>query len=112
MLERWKVLYSYIRDFIKENNISIDAERALLNRIVVEQLPLSRNVVNSNLKWKAKQSELSRILNDSIYRKAYKGFDYSHMPIYWKVFYWACEIRQPLIVTMILYVAEKFKKGA
>lgn len=110
LFDRWKVLYSYINRFVHESNFK-DGIRALKNRIVVEQLPLTRNIINSNMDRYGKKKELLRILRDPIYKKAYKGFNYSDMPIYWRAFYKACEWKNIYMVSFILYVAEKIKKG-
>lgn len=109
LFERWKVLYKYIDNYLGTNYISDNAKEALNNRIVIEQFALSRNVINSNLEHCKKHDELKRVLNDPIYRQAFKNFDYSPMPLYWKAFYKACEWRISWLVELILFVAGKIK---
>ena len=87
LLPRWKTLYKYIREYISQANFQDDIYyKALNNRIVINLLALSRNIVNSNLSKNRKYNELKKLLSDELYVGAFDKFEFYTLPMHWNFF--------------------------
>lgn len=110
LFDRWCNLYTYMEKVIKNEKLSNEFEEALNNRIVINLLLLSLNIINSNLKFNSKIKEIRKLLNQEIYVKAFENFDFKYLGIKWKIFYKACKYRFSFIVIIMTIVAEKIKR--
>lgn len=109
----WKTLYSYIRLYINEQNLNRKIySDALNNRIIINLLALSRNVVISDLKYTQKMKELKNILNDALYQEVFQKFEFHSLSNKWKVFYYCCYKKRAGLLYLLLLAGEKMKKYA
>ena len=105
-----KNMYIYAKGLIKRNNLSINYEKRLQNRIVLDILDLSRNVVNSNISFLSKYRNIYRILNDSCRIDLLKKFSLSNLNFKWKVYYFFAKKNCVLGVIIMTRLAEMLKK--
>lgn len=111
LFRRWKVLYSKIDNWISQNDENQEIYyQGLNNRIIINLLALTRNIVMSPMKRSEKISELKYILSDDIYTKGYNDFEYKYLPLHWKLFYKACEKKHYNEIIILLNIAERIKK--
>ena len=87
--EQWDRLFEYMYQFIKENNLGEDYNRALENRLCMCILGLGLNECSksNNLSIGKKIKNIKYILNDTKIINAYEKFNINKFPIHWKVFY-------------------------
>lgn len=109
----WKTLYSYIKLYINRHNLDKSVcSYALNNRIVINLLALSRNIVISDLKYMQKIEELKNILNDTLYQEAFQQFEFRLLSNKWKVFYYCCYKKRVRLLYLLMLAGEKIKKYA
>ena len=87
LFERWKTLFQYMRNYIEANQLSEEYSLSLNNRIALSLLGLGLNIVCANMPLHRKIVLLQEILDDPLYKNAYKKLEYHYFPIHWKLFY-------------------------
>lgn len=111
--ENWffalKNCYSFIQDYINENNLPIQYSKALENRIVINLLALSRNIVRSDLKVNLKKKRMKEILNDPIFY-CINNFSFEKLDLKWKLFYGCCKYKKIYCIFLLTILAECLKK--
>lgn len=109
--EGWKRLYTYIRTFInKEAAGEMEFQQALNNRIVINLLALSRNIVISGMSRAEKLEELEKVLEDDIYKEAFVQFEWDKLTKIWKIFYKCCRDKKATYIYYMILFAEKIKR--
>lgn len=111
LFERWQRLFDYMRQYIQENNLPVEYDAALDNRIALSLLGLGLNIVGSNYGMEKKITLLRDILTNDRYEAAYKKLDFSFFPIHWKVFYGFAAHGFTFGVYILLLVIRKFIYG-
>ena len=99
-------LYNYICG-------KLDKEKcfeALKNREVVSMLGFVRNIVRSDLTRSKKYEELQKIFDDKEYMKAFESFDYSYLPLIWRIFYKSAAKKRTGIVLLMGEAMEQARK--
>lgn len=102
-------LYTAMSNFINKKSLSKDYRIALDNRIIIDLIGISNNIYSSQFSFIYKYKEERRILNNNIYQKAFKTFDFSFLPLRWRVFFKLCENKQVLLLSILTTVGEKMK---
>lgn len=110
LFEQWSTLYSYMKNYIKENNLDRVNTEALNNRICLNELLLTLNIVNSKLSFINKYKEIKKLLNQKVYDDKYNNFEFKYFDIKWKLFYKSCKNKNTIMVYMMTVVAEKVKR--
>lgn len=110
LFEKWSTLYSYMKENIKKEKLPVDFEIALDNRIILNLLTLSLNIVNSNLSFISKYKNLKKLLNQELYVETFKKFSLKYFDLKWKVYYFSCKNKLTFIVMFMTMVAEKIKR--
>lgn len=111
LFERWQRLFDYMRQYIQENNLPMEYNEALDNRIALSLLGLGLNIVGSNYGMGKKITLLRDILSNDRYKAAYKELDFSFFPIHWKVFYSFAAHGFTFGVYILLLIIRKFIYG-
>lgn len=111
LFERWQRLFDYMRQYIQENNLPVEYDIALDNRIALSLLGLGLNIVGSNYGMGRKITLLREILTNDRYEAAYKELDFSFFPIHWKVFYGFAAHGFTFGVYILLLAIRKFIYG-
>lgn len=84
-LEKQLILFAEIDKIVKEQGKEF--EEALSNRIALSSMEMCLNVFKSSKKATDKYTEIKEVLNNPIYKNAYKNFDISYLPLKWKIYY-------------------------
>lgn len=111
LFERWKTLYGFINDFISSNPDSVYSI-ALNNRIVLNLLALTRNIVCSDLPKQEKIKEINQLLEEPMYERAFSKFKFENLSFVWKVFYKLCKQKKSNLIYKFLICAEEVRKWA
>lgn len=107
LFERWQRLFDYMRQYILDNHLPQEYEKALSNRIALSLLGLGLNIVGSDYRFGKKLRLLREILTDDRYRAAYAGLEFSYFPIHWRLFYGCAKRGFSLGVYVLLSVIQK-----
>ncbi len=84
LLDRYKVLYELINKFISDKELSLEYNVALNNRIILNLISVVQSQSNS-------YRTLRSSLNDEVYQKAFKNFDFAQLSFPYKVFFLMCK---------------------
>lgn len=106
LFERWQKLFDYMRQYIQDNNLPNEYEKALDNRIALSLLGLGLNIVESNYSTREKLKLLCEILKNDLYKAVYKKLEFRYFPIYWKIFYGCAKYRITVGVYVLLAVIQ------
>lgn len=109
MLVEFKNLYGKLQQLIVINNLDEEFYRALNNRIVLNELSILRNVTLSNKNILFKYKKIKEIMNDPIYKRSLKSFDFRKLPIVYRLFYKSCKYKFTMVIYLILVTGERFK---
>lgn len=85
--QKWKHLFSLIRDHIREHGLDDSFSQALDNRIALSLIQLGINEAENQAGAFAVVRGLKGILRDEEYRSALRKLDLSPMPIHWKAYF-------------------------
>ncbi|MPQ42294.1 glycosyltransferase [Clostridium tarantellae] len=87
--EQRKAFFKYIDNFIKENRLGSEFEKALENRICTSVLGLGlvECSVQNKVSTTKKIKNIKNILETNYIEKAYKKLEIKHFPIHWRLFY-------------------------
>lgn len=85
--QKWKYLFSLIRQHIREHELDDTFSLALTNRIALSVISLGINEAENPAGAAAVIRGLEGILQDEEYRSAIRSLDISRMPIHWKAFF-------------------------
>ena len=100
-----------MRTYIEANQLSEEYSIALSNRIALSLLGLGLNIVCANMPLHRKMVLLHEILDDPLYKSAYKTLEYRYFPIHWKLFYgcarFGCAIGVYLLLSGISNIISK-----
>lgn len=106
---QWKNLYARIEKLIIEKQYGHVYENALNSRIVINLLSLMTNIVNSNEHIVMKYKLMRKVLNDELYKKAYKSFDFKHLSFEWKIFYYSCKYNLHINIYVLIKIMNILK---
>lgn len=108
LIDQFKALYSTISDMIKKNNLGIEYQEALNNRIILNLLTVAINYAgNGQIKLVERLHILKRALSDDLYLQAFKTFDFSYLPKSYKIFYGLCKYKMVLPLYFMTNLAMK-----
>lgn len=91
--QKWIIKFKLIENYLKEQNKDSTCFVALNNRVCLTFLNLCLNELNSKCSFLGLNKKVKEFLNNSLYKQAFKDFDLSFLPWYWKVFYYFVKIR-------------------
>lgn len=87
LFAQWQNLFAQIRSYIEENNLPVQYQEALRNRIALSIQGLGLNIVSADKPGTWMIREIKSIVSRPEYKEAYKNLDYTYFPIHWKLFY-------------------------
>lgn len=105
--EDWQNLFNILDQYIVTNKCGENYVKALDNRICISILWLGLNICNSDKGAIYKISEIKRIINCEIYRKAYKDLKLTYFPLKWKIFYGAAKYNSAICLYLLLITIKK-----
>lgn len=106
---QWNYLYKLMENFISKNKLEINYKEALNNRIILNIFALALNILQSNLSLKKQSLELKKLLNEKIYKEAFKDFSFEFLPLTWKIFYFLCKIKSSTLLLIYTKIGLKLK---
>lgn len=109
LFNQWSYLYELMESFILKNKLEIIYKQALNNRIILNIFALVLNILQSNLSLKNQILELKKLLNEKIYREAFKNFSFEFLPLTWKIFYFLCKIKSSMLLLIYTKIGLKLK---
>src|SRR5699024_7504065 len=109
LYDGWMNLYNMMEDCIKENDLNETFSESLNNRIILDLMPLMRNIMSSKLPYKEKREKSFSILSNVLYSKLFDKFEFSCLPVKWRVFFELCKYKQIFLIYSLLSIAEPFK---
>ncbi|MBD8016991.1 glycosyltransferase family 2 protein [Kaistella pullorum] len=101
LYQRWLYKFEWIREFIEQHHKSAEYYTALQNRIAVTTLNLAFNEMNSRKSFTEKTQVISQILKHPLYISAFGNFQFKHVPMVWKIFYYFAAQRNAVAVTLM-----------
>ena len=102
-------LFNYLETVIDEKSLSDDFKEALVNRKVFSVVNYIRNVINNNDSYELKKNDIDLILSREDVKNRFKRFSFTHVPIYWSAFLYACKKRYVRILLIMAVIGEKIK---
>lgn len=103
---QYKELYKQLENFIATKKFSEEYESALKNRIIINLITMFLNYSKDKNIWKSRK-DLVEILNDSIYRDAFKSFNYGTLPVMYKCFFFMCNKKIVLLPLIGINIINK-----
>ncbi|WP_395044876.1 glycosyltransferase family 2 protein [Flavobacterium sp.] len=105
LFDQWKLLYSHIFQIIKHKQpVFITAYH---NRICLSIIGLGLNEMLNKKGFWARYSKLKLILNDTLYKEAYKNLDLKYFPIHWKMFFFFAKNKSVFLLMLMLIGIKK-----
>lgn len=101
---QWQNLFARIRNYIEENNLPIQYQEALQNRIALSIQGLGLNIVSADRSGIWMIREIKAIISRQEYKDAYKNLDFTFFPIHWKVFYGSARLGLASVVYVLLRI--------
>ena len=88
-IEKRRAYFKYMKDFITDNDLGIDFNNALNNRICTSVLGtgLVECYKDNDISFIEKIKRIKSILNDEYIDEAYKSLNLKYFSIHWRVFY-------------------------
>lgn len=110
LLTQFKALYQELRKVIQDNNLGLEYEKALNNRIILNLITVAINYCTmGNLKLSKRLKILKEVLSDQLYIDAFKKFDFSRLPKNYKIFYTLCKKQSVFLLYVMTNIAMKRK---
>lgn len=107
LYSQWENLFSYMEDYIKENELDATFQQALDNRIALSIVGLGLNIMQSEMSAPNKEREIKKIISSPRRRKAYKQLTLKYFPIHWKLFYGCAKYKFGFGIYMLLFIIKK-----
>lgn len=90
LMGKWLWWISYQKELLDKNSMSDTFYKAYYSRICCSIIPLGGNAIKKN-NLKSRINECRLFLSNPIYKEAFRQFDYTASPIYWKFFFWSAK---------------------
>ncbi len=87
LVEQWKVVYTYFKTFIHQNQCDSHFDEALQNRIALGLIGVGLNELSSKKTYAQKAAYLKSVLSEKHYEDAYQRLNFNYFPFKWKVFF-------------------------
>lgn len=87
LFKKWQHLFDLMQEYIDKNNLPLDYQVALNNRIALSILGLGLNIISCNCSAVKKIKMIKEIIKSERYKKAYKDLCFTYFPLHWKLFY-------------------------
>lgn len=110
MLGGYKNLYKKMHEIIAKTNLNKQYIQVLNNRIIINELSILRNISMSKMSFLNKNELFKKVMNDEIYKKAYKDFPIGNLPFIYRLFYFNCKYKMSMCNLLLLQIGEKLKK--
>ena len=107
--QKWKYMFSLIREHISKNSLEADFSQALSNRIALGLIALGINEAENPAGARSVVRGLQNILRDEEYRSAIRKLDLSPMPIHWKAFFLCAKLGCAWSLYGLLLVIQKIR---
>ena len=104
LFSQWQNLFGMMQKYINENDLPVQYQQALSNRIALSIQGLGLNIVSAEKSGIWMIREIKAIISRPEYKEAYYKLDYSHFPLHWKLFYGSAKFGYAGIVYMLLKI--------
>jgi glycosyltransferase EpsH len=110
LFNRFEKLYELMADYLKLNNSDSSYFEALNNRIAVSMMNIGLSEVSSKIKlsYLKRIKIISSHLNSDLLRGVYGKFDFTHLELHWKLFYYFCKTKNSVMVYFMLLIMKRF----
>lgn len=109
LIDRWRGLYKWIEDFLKQNRATEDFYEAFSNRICLHMIGIGLNELNNPAGFFKKAKNLRKILSSEPWARAYKTLTFRYFPVKWKVFFGLCKFKWTELLLLMLIGISKLK---
>ena len=110
LFKQWQKLFDRMQEHIDVNNLPMEFERALFNRIALSIIGLGFNQCNSSQGTVSNRKAICSIITSPRYKKAYDQLVLKWFPIHWKTFFWMCKHEYAEGVYSLLLIMRWLKK--
>ena len=109
---KWKRMYLYIENYLKENDDEEIFFEALNNRICLSTMGLAINECSkkNNISELKKIRNIYSILNEEYIRNAFENFNLSKLPIHWRIFYFFNKFRIAFGTYLMIQIIQIFRR--
>lgn len=109
LFNQYKKLFQIIKQYIHENGLSNEFNDALNNRICLSIIGVGlTECLAQNPKSSVERIRFIRnVINDMMYKNAYKQLTLKYFPIHWKLFFVCAKYNVPIGVYLLLLVMRK-----
>lgn len=94
--KQWKTLFDRMKEYIEDNELSVDYVQALDNRISLSVVGLGLNAMEARCGEMRKISMIKDILSHRQYRQSIQSLELRYLPLHWKAFFlcakWRCSV--------------------
>tara|TARA_B100001059_G_C17816405_1_gene575554 strand:+ start:1574 stop:2641 length:1068 start_codon:yes stop_codon:yes gene_type:complete len=107
---RFQKLFEYMFEYLRINNKDKIYFRALNNRIAISMMNIGLSEVNPKIDvpHNKRINTISTHLNSDLFNNVYDDFNFYHLKLHWKLFYFACKIKNAHLVYFLLLIMKKF----
>lgn len=110
ILKEYSNLYKKMENEIITNKLGPCFNKALNNRIVLNELIMLRNVSKADFSIKKKSEMVKVVLDSPIYRNRFESFNFEALPFAYRLFYKSCKNKNVVIIMLFLLIGESLKK--
>ena len=111
LAKKHAILYRELEKQIIDRGYDEEYIKGLNNRIIMGLIGLSLNEAHSNDGVLKKATRLRKLVSSKRYKRAFRSFNTSHMPLLWKVFFTLLKHRETLIVALTFSAIVKLKES-
>ena len=111
-IDKRKKYFNYIKDFIIENKLGREYEKALNNRICISVLGtgLLECSKSNSISILSKVKNIKKILNEDYISNAYKELELKRFSIHWRVFYFFNKYKLSILSYLMINGIEFLRK--
>lgn len=106
---QWNRLFELMEDYIKREELNVEYEIALNNRIALSLIPLGINEMEHQCSSWEKIKHIKQIISTEQYVQAVRVLEIKYMPIHWKLFFGAAKCKMAIGVFSLLKVIQKIR---
>lgn len=102
--EKWDVLYQIIERYLEDSGMKEKYYPFFLNRVACGMIGLGLNEVSGEGNIVLKAKRIKKILEKTLYRKAFSQLSINYCPLKWKIFFQLCKKKFAVLLTILLMV--------
>lgn len=110
LISQWDRLFDYLSMIVAQSGARKALfEKAYYNRVAISAMGLGLNAIKGK-SFSDRLNSMKTILSDDRRIESYKKLDFSFLQPHWKVFFFLCKKRMPILLMILLKMMEIIRK--